>query len=76
MQRHSLVDPIKGRFYEYVTRDDKEERLLEALQLAVKDECPPNMKDYVCMSDEAEEQDCEACLLRYATADFGKPRKN
>ena len=73
--KHSMYDPLTKRTYDYEVRDEKEARLFEALQLAVKDECPPDKREYLCMNNEAEEQDCEACLLRYATAKFGDYRK-
>ena len=67
-----LMDRATGKTYEYVTRDDKEERLFNALQHVLKDECPPNREDYLCMMDESEEQDCENCWIRWATKDFAK----
>lgn len=69
---HTLYDPFTGKVYNYDVRDEKEARLFEALQLAVNDQCPPDNKDYLCRANEAEEQDCDACLLRYATLQFGK----
>ena len=73
--RHSLYDAVKEQHYTYDARDEKEERLFKALQVALNDHCPPNKADYLCMLGDAEEQDCAACLLRYATADFGIYRK-
>lgn len=73
--KHVMYDPLTKRSYDYEVRDEKEARLFEALQLAAKDECPPDKWEYLCMNNEAEEQDCEACLLRYATAKFGNYRK-
>lgn len=70
-----LHDPFTGKPYDYVVRDEKEARLFDALDLALKDQCPPDRKDYLCAADEAEDQDCEACLRRYATLEFGKLRK-
>lgn len=75
MKTRSIFDPLKRKFYEYDTRDAKAERLFEALELALKDQCPPDRKDYLCLQSEAEEQDCETCLMRYATATFGRFRK-
>ena len=70
-----LLDPISGKNYDYVTRDDKEERLYKALQMSLNDDCPPDRQDYLCMSDESEEQRCDACWIRWATKDFGIPKK-
>lgn len=70
-----LHDPFTNKSYDYDVRDEKEARLFEALELAVNDQCPPDKKDYLCMQNEAEEQDCETCLLRYATVNFGKFRR-
>ena len=72
---HTLHDPFTNKSYDYEVRDEKEAKLFEALQLAVNDQCPPDRKDYLCMQGEAEEQDCDACLLRYATVNFGKFRQ-
>lgn len=73
--RHIVNDPIENKSFIYETRDAKEEQLFQALELALKDECPPDRKDYLCMAGEDESQDCEACILRWATKDFGNYRK-
>jgi hypothetical protein len=68
---HYVEDPLSKKIsHRYVTRDDKENRLFEALQLALKDQCPPDNKDYLCMYSESEEQDCERCILRWATKGY------
>ena len=71
-KRYRLQDPASEKFYDYETRDDKEDRLFEALKYALKDECPPDRKDYLCMMDESETQRCEECWIRWATKDFKK----
>lgn len=70
-----MFDEITEIPYEYTTRDDKEERLFKALEMSLKDQCPPDKADYLCMADEAEEQRCEECWMRWATRDFGTMKK-
>ena len=72
MIEYTIMDPMTGKPYRYVVRDEKENRLYQALQMALKDECPSDHKDYVCQADETEEQRCEECILRWATKDFSK----
>lgn len=53
-------------------------RLMQAIELAVQDKCPPSTKDFLCQATEDEGTDsetCAACLLRWATLPFGKPKK-
>ena len=64
---HRLTDPFTGKPYDFTITTEKEARLFEALELALKDQCPPERKDYLCMTDESEEARCEECLLRWAT---------
>ena len=55
----------------------KSKRLLEALELAIADKCPPDVKDYVCQATEDENTDqetCRQCIIRWATLPFGKFR--
>lgn len=70
MPQYVLQDPVTGKTYDYLTRDKKEDKLYVALKCALKDECPPNREDYICMMDESEEQRCEECWIRWATKDF------
>ena len=70
MERVVIFDPMTRKSYDYEISNKKEERLFHALQGALKDECPPDRKDYLCMIDATEEEDCENCWLRWATKDF------
>lgn len=68
---HIVEDPLSKKVtHHYVTRDDKEGKLFDALVMALKDQCPPDNKDYLCMANGAEEQDCEKCILRWATKEY------
>ena len=69
---HKLVDPVTEESYIYTTRDNKEQRLFDALKYALNDACPPEKEDYLCMMDESEEQRCEECWIRWATLPFGQ----
>ena len=70
MKRRGLIDPVTGKGYDYITRDEKEEKLYQALTHVLNDDCPPERENYLCMMDETEEQRCEECWLRWATKDF------
>lgn len=72
---HLIIDKVGDGTYGYVTRDDKEETLFEALQMSLEDKCPPDTKDYVCLAGEDEEQDCINCWLRWATKDYKRNYK-
>lgn len=71
---YALTDPFDGSRYDYTTRDAKEDALYAALNHVLRDECPPDKRDYLCMSDESEEQRCEDCWLRWATRNFGETK--
>lgn len=74
----AMKDPFTGKSYDYSTKgNDQAERLYQALELALADECPPDRKDYLCQAGEDEdtsEANCRRCILRWATAPFGKYR--
>ena len=73
-----MVDPIDHAHYTYNTRDAKEERLYQAMQMALNDECPPDTKDYLCKASEdegTEAETCAKCFERWATRPFGEVRK-
>ena len=68
-----MVDPIDGTHYTYKTRDAKEERLYQAMLMALNDECPPDTKDYLCKASEdegTESETCAKCIERWATQNF------
>lgn len=67
---HTLEDPMIGKCYNYQTRDEKEEKLLQALQMSLEDKCPPERENYLCEADETEQQDCARCWVRWATKDY------
>ena len=69
---YRLQDPATEECYAYIIRDDKEQKLFDALNHALDDACPPDKEDYLCMMDESEEQRCKDCWIRWATKDFGK----
>ena len=77
-QIHRMQDPFTGKMYDFSTLgDERAERLYQALEMALKDECPPDRKDYLCQAGEAEDttsETCELCIKRWATAQFGKYR--
>ena len=55
----------------------KAKRLMQAIDLAVHDKCPPDTKDYLCQASEDESTDAETCcrcLVRWATLQFGQDR--
>lgn len=75
-----LDDPLTDSkvTYVYKTRDAKEERLYQAMLMALNDECPPNRKDYLCLSSEdnnTDEETCTKCIQRWATKSFGVEQK-
>lgn len=52
-------------------------RLVQAIDLACLDKCPPDVKDYLCQADETEsttEETCTECLMRWAAKPFWKER--
>ena len=67
-----INDNFEAETFIYETRDEKEQRLFDALSMSLRDQCPPDRKDYLCMIQESEEQDCESCWLRWATIPFKK----
>lgn len=75
MNTRRLIDPATETTYDYTTRDDKEEKLYQALEHVLRDECPPERENYLCMMDESEEQRCEDCWIRWATKDYAKNTK-
>lgn len=75
MIRETMWDPMSKKSYDYIVRDDKEGKLLEALKMSLEDKCPPDRKDYLCFACEDDDQRCDECWLRWATKDFGVYRK-
>lgn len=56
----------------------KAKKLLEAIDLATHDECPPESKDMICKASEDEstdEETCAKCIQRWATIQFATFRK-
>jgi hypothetical protein len=52
-------------------------RLIEAIELACENKCPPDTKDFVCQAGEDEdtsEENCTRCLMRWAVLPFWKER--
>ena len=52
-------------------------RLFEAIKLACDNECPPDIKDYLCQADAAEDtssDNCTKCLMRWASKPFWMER--
>lgn len=69
MKRYRLHDPFTDKPYDYIIRDDKEQKLLDALNYVLDDACPPDKEDYLCQADESEQQRCKDCWIRWATKD-------
>jgi hypothetical protein len=52
-------------------------RLIQAIEMACDDRCPPDTKDYVCQAGEDEDtsaENCTRCLTRWAAMPFWKER--
>ena len=52
-------------------------RIVQAIELACTDKCPPDLKDYLCKVEEAEDtsiENCARCLMRWAAMPFWKER--
>lgn len=71
---HTVDDPTDPKkVYRYLTHNLKEEYLFQAVQMACRDQCPPDIKDYLCKIDETEDtsdHQCAKCILRWATQNF------
>lgn len=55
----------------------KAKRLMEAIELALADKCPPETKDFLCQASEDEDtsiEQCARCIMRWATLPFGQER--
>lgn len=61
----SMLDPITHKTYDYVTDNSREEHLLTVLDAACRNQCPPNVEDYVCEREDAIEDNellqCAKC---------------
>lgn len=62
-------DPITGKMYDYAIESDAQKHLMSVLDLAVKDDCPPDTKDYLCSNPTrqgTESNACARCIMRLA----------
>lgn len=53
-------------------------RIIQAIDMACDNKCPPDTKDYVCQAGEDEDtsiENCTRCLMRWAAMPFWKERK-
>ncbi len=66
----SMLDPISNKPYDYITMTDREEHLLEVLDGACSEHCPPENTEYLCMTQKVpaadEEEQCCECYRRWA----------
>lgn len=70
---YGMFNPFTRKSYNYMTRDEKEDRLLQALEMSLDDKCPPEREDYLCQASEDESTDsetCKACWLCWATKNY------
>lgn len=53
-------------------------RLVQTIEMACDNKCPPDTRDYICQAGEDEDtsiENCTRCLMRWAAMPFWKERK-